>query len=55
MHNNDLQHLKENYINYCSYQRKLDSKTVKAYSLDLDQFFHFSESKNDPEVLHLNS
>lgn len=48
MHNNDLQHLKENYINYCSYQRKLDSKTVKAYSLDLDQFFHFSESKNDP-------
>lgn len=48
MHNHDLKHLKENYINYCSYQRKLNSKTVKAYSLDLDQFFHFSESSDDP-------
>lgn len=48
MHNHDLKHLKENYINYCSYQRKLNSKTVKAYSLDLDQFFHFSESNGAP-------
>ena len=48
MHNYDLKNLKENYINYCSYQRKLNSKTVKAYSLDLDQFFHFSESSDDP-------
>lgn len=48
MHNHDLKHLKKNYINYCSYQRKLNSKTVKAYSLDLDQFFDFSESSGDP-------
>lgn len=48
MHNYDLKHLKDNYIIYCSYQRKLNSKTVKAYSLDLDQFFDFSESSGDP-------
>lgn len=28
----------ENYLNYCQYQKRLDSKTLKAYRIDLAQF-----------------
>lgn len=36
-------HLK-NYINYCILQKRLDSKTIKAYQIDLTQFIsHISE------------
>lgn len=27
-----------NYLNYCQYQKRLDSKTLKAYRIDLKQF-----------------
>lgn len=27
-----------NYLNYCKYQKRLDSKTLKAYKIDLKQF-----------------
>lgn len=30
-------HIK-NYLNYCSLQKRLDSKTIKAYHIDLSQF-----------------
>lgn len=37
-------HLK-NYINYCILQKRLDSKTIKAYQIDLTQFInHISET-----------
>lgn len=26
----------ENYLEYCKYQKRLDSKTLKAYRIDLD-------------------
>ena len=32
------QHNIENYLNYCQYQKRLDSKTIKAYRIDLQQF-----------------
>lgn len=35
---NNLQNLIENYLNYCQYQKQLDSKTLKAYRIDLNQF-----------------
>lgn len=35
---NDLQTLIENYLEYCNYQKRLDSKTLKAYRIDLRQF-----------------
>lgn len=28
----------ENYLEYCKYQKRLDSKTLKAYRIDLRQF-----------------
>lgn len=28
----------ENYMEYCSSQKRLDKKTLKAYSIDLRQF-----------------
>lgn len=35
---NNLQALIENYLEYCQYQKRLDSKTLKAYRIDLRQF-----------------
>ena len=35
----------KNYINYCILQKRLDSKTIKAYRIDLTQFIsHISET-----------
>lgn len=33
----------EQYFDYCHYQKKLDSKTLKAYKIDLRQFFEYIE------------
>ena len=29
-----------NYLNYCYEQKRLDEKTLKAYRIDLHQFFY---------------
>ena len=34
-----LQDRLEQYLEYCIYRKELDSKTVKAYRIDLNQFF----------------
>lgn len=34
----NLQTLINNYLEYCQYQKRLDSKTLKAYRIDLRQF-----------------
>lgn len=34
----DLKHIIENYLEYCNLQKRLDSKTIKAYKIDLKQF-----------------
>ena len=36
-----LQDRLEHYLEYCIYRKELDSKTVKAYRIDLNQFFSF--------------
>lgn len=33
----------EEYFEFCQYQKKLDSKTLKAYKIDLQQFFDYVE------------
>ena len=38
--NNIESHIK-NYLDYCSLQRRLDSKTIKAYHIDLTQFTNY--------------
>lgn len=35
---NNLQTHLKNYLEYCQYQKRLDSKTLKAYRIDLTQF-----------------
>ena len=35
---NDLQILIDNYLEYCKNQKRLDTKTIKAYRIDLNQF-----------------
>ncbi len=34
----DLAYLTEEYLKYCSAQKRLDNKTIKAYKIDLKQF-----------------
>ncbi len=41
-----LQNLIENYINYCQHQKQLDSKTLKAYRIDLMQFSNAIATEN---------
>ncbi|RAV04947.1 tyrosine-type recombinase/integrase [Paenibacillus sp. YN15] len=36
-------HLFDRYLNYCQYQKRLDSKTLKAYRIDITQLLQFIE------------
>lgn len=38
---NNIESLVKNYLSYCSSQKRLDSKTVKAYRIDLTQFINY--------------
>lgn len=40
----------ENYLDYCQYQKRLDSKTLKAYRIDLAQFQRQIPSANISEI-----
>lgn len=39
-----LKKLVESYLDYCQYQKNLNSKTIKAYSIDLKQFTDFIDT-----------
>jgi len=39
------------FIGHCMYQKGLNSKTVKAYGIDLRQYFAFSDGKIEKETL----
>lgn len=39
----ELKLLTENYLSYCLYRKNLNSKTIKAYSIDLKQFTNFMD------------
>lgn len=43
---NNLQNHIENYLNYCQHQKQLDSKTLKAYRIDLTQFSNAMTTEN---------
>lgn len=36
------------YLEYCKYRKELDDKTLKAYHIDLKQFFDYTQS-NHPQ------
>ena len=48
----NLETLVENYLEYCSTQKCLDEKTLKAYRIDLRQF---SEQTFPHEVTEITS
>lgn len=39
------------FLNYCRYRKSLNNKTIKAYSIDLNQFLDYSESIYDKESI----
>ena len=41
---NTLQNTIKEYLNHCQFQKRLDSKTLKAYSIDLKQFSLFTNN-----------
>jgi integrase/recombinase XerD len=47
---NNLQTLIENYLEYCSTQKRLDEKTLKAYRIDLRQFSEQTSSQDVTEI-----
>lgn len=44
----NLQKKVKPYLEYCTYRKELDAKTVKAYRIDLTQFFSYVQS-TEPE------
>ena len=38
---NDLNNHINAYLEYCKCRKHLDTKTLKAYSIDLEQYLHF--------------
>lgn len=49
MKTNNQSHL-SNYLAYCTAQKQLDSKTIKAYMIDLNQFLCFIEDTEIEEL-----
>lgn len=47
---NNLEQITKEYLNYCQYQKCLDSKTLKAYRIDLAQFISKIEQTNLEEI-----
>lgn len=43
----DLKEEMEKYLRYCELQKELDSKTIKAYRTDLEQFIAFMKKYDD--------
>lgn len=45
-----LSHYTEQYFLYCEYQKGLNAKTIKAYKIDMQQFFEFLQSNKITNV-----
>lgn len=43
----ELENLTAKYLDYCQYQKALNGKTLKAYSIDLKQFINFASGRQD--------
>jgi site-specific recombinase XerD len=44
-----------NYLAYCEYQKKLSSKSIKAYKIDLEQFQRYTASENIPVKVEISA
>lgn len=43
----------KNYFEDCEFRKRLNNKTIKAYKIDLNQFFEFVKNLED-EVKEIN-
>jgi integrase/recombinase XerD len=43
------------YLTYCEYQRKLNSKSIKAYTIDLGQLQRYTEFENIPTKAEISA
>jgi integrase/recombinase XerD len=48
---NNLQTLMKDYLEFCSTQKCLDEKTLKAYRIDLKQFYEQTSVTNVAEII----
>ena len=46
----NLQHEITAYLHYSQYQKKLNAKTIKAYSIDLAQFEHYFNTRSESNI-----
>lgn len=49
-----IQEKVQGYLEYCRYRKELDAKTVKAYRIDLKQYFEFMDS-DEPQKDEIES
>ena len=47
---NNLQTHINNYLEHCRHQKRLDSKTLKAYRIDLQQFYAIFSCRNVSDI-----
>lgn len=47
----DLREQTKKFLSHCAYNKNLNQKTIKAYSIDLDQFINFSSDSFDKDCL----
>ena len=40
------------YLDYCKYRKELDEKTIKAYRIDLKQYFDFTKENYDNKEIN---
>ena len=52
---NTLKQAIENYLSYCAHQKKLSTKSVKAYAIDLEQLRQQTASKTVPTKTELSA
>jgi site-specific recombinase XerD len=51
---NELEDLIHNYLEYCKYQKNLNFKSIKAYSIDFKQFSDFMNVSTDGKLNKIN-
>ena len=44
---NTLDNYIAEYLEYCEYRKRLDAKSIKAYRIDLKQFYNFCNGSDD--------
>ena len=52
---NTLDNYTNTYLEHCKYRKRLDAKTLKAYTIDLKQYANFCTSQHSADSLSRNT